>query len=247
MKIPRAWIFVLSIALSLFLLLSLFSILTINGIRIFFTSDALYLPSIYLDLFRDHNNLQGWHFNPAPNFFPDMIVYFLFMAFSGNFIVSSFLCSFMQYLAIMLTIIWIYRVIVPEIPVLFVSGVLLFMTLFFMVTIYSKDFLFTFFIISNAYHTGAFLVGLICTVLTFSYLKQPKNSFLFLLFVLSFLTVVSDGLFIVLFILPICAIVIFPLKHQKIKEVMRIFLVLFGALIPGLLVYRLLAHNSFIF
>ncbi len=247
MKIPNSWLLALSIALSLFLLLSLFSTLTSNGIRIFFQSDTLYLPSIYYDLFRDHNRLQGWHLNPSPNFFPDMIVYFLFMALSGNFIVSSFIFSFIQYLAILLVILYIYRVIVPEIPVQFLSGTILLMTLFFLVTFYSKDFIFTFYIISNAYHTGAFLMGLVCVALTFDYLKRPRNFILILLFIFSLLSVVSDRLFIALYILPICAIGILPLKHQKTKEVVKIFSVNIAALIPGLLALRILANSHFVF
>src|SRR5688500_14544520 len=97
------------------LLVSLFS--TLNSVRsntnIFLCSDTLYLPSIYKDLFIDKNDFAGWHLNPAPNFFPDMVFYFLLMFISGDFIVSSFIFSIVQYLVIALLFIKIFRTIFP--------------------------------------------------------------------------------------------------------------------------------------
>ncbi|MBE0640603.1 MAG: hypothetical protein IH599_01125, partial [Bacteroidales bacterium] len=68
-----------------------------------FSSDALYLPSIYRDWFIDGRGPVGWHFNPSPNFFPDMAAYFLLMFLTGgNIILSTSLYGLLQYFAIVL-------------------------------------------------------------------------------------------------------------------------------------------------
>jgi len=68
--------FITGILLSVVLILLWFSSLGENQFLILFSSDALYLPSIYKDIFVDGNSMQGWTFNPAPNSVPDMLLFF---------------------------------------------------------------------------------------------------------------------------------------------------------------------------
>ena len=89
-----------SLILVVFLILSIFSTLDEQSYNWFFSTDTLYLPSIYKDLFIDGGTLDGWHFNPAPNFFPDMLVYFLLMFITGSFLLSTAFFAVMQYVFI---------------------------------------------------------------------------------------------------------------------------------------------------
>lgn len=52
--------------------------------NILYSSDALYLPSLYKDVFSGID-ISGWKLTPAPYFFPDMLLYFLLNALTGNF------------------------------------------------------------------------------------------------------------------------------------------------------------------
>jgi hypothetical protein len=51
----------------------------------FFTSDNLYLPALYRDLFEEGGRWSGWRLTPAPYFFPDMGLYFALDALTGPF------------------------------------------------------------------------------------------------------------------------------------------------------------------
>lgn len=237
----------LSFILSLLLILTLFSSLSMDDIKHYFNSDTLYLPSIYHDLFIDHNGLRGWHFNPSPNFFPDMIIYFVLMFISGNLIISSFLFTIAQYLVLMFLIPFLFRIIMPQVSNLFISISVLLMTLFFFVTFFSHDFVFTFYLISNAYHTGTFVIGLICLVLTMNHLIAPLKRNLTLLFFLCFLSVLSDRLFIVLYSVPVCTIAFFLIKRKYSKEVHRILLINVISVITGLALFMFIDQSHYVF
>jgi len=240
-------IYALSFILNLILLFALFSRLDLNDLKLYFNSDALYLPSLYRDLFIDHNSLKGWHLNPSPNFFPDMAIYFFFMFISGNLIVSSFLFSIIQYIVILLSIPYLFRILIPQISRLFIALSVLLMTLFFFVTFFSHDFSFTFYTLSNAYHTGIFTVGLICIILTLKYLNNPSKTKLVLLFFICFFSVLSDRLFIVLYSIPVCTIVIFLMKRQYVREVYRLLLVNVVALIASMAAFKFIDSSHYVF
>jgi hypothetical protein len=237
----------LSILLGLFVMLTVFSDLLYNGIRIYFCTDTLYLPALYKDLFTDHNGLRGWHLNPSPNFFPDMAVYFLFMLMTGNFIVSSFLYSVVQYVVILLVMKSLYRTLFPGGSGLFLSISILLMNLFFLVSLYSKDYMFTFYLMSNSYHTGAFLMGLVCLSLTLRYVIKPSGTRIFLLFILGTLSVVSDRLFIILFIAPVLILLFIIVQKDQLKHTRRLIPAILGSLASGLCLFWLLNHNWYIF
>jgi hypothetical protein len=240
-------IYALSFILNLLLVIALFSALKPDDIKIYFNSDTLYLPSLYRDLFIDHNSLRGWHLNSSPNFFPDMVLYFILMFTSGNFIFSSSLFSILQYMGILFLIPLLFRILIPGVSRLFIAMTVLLMTLFLFVTFCSNDFVFTFYILSNAYHTSAFVMGLICIILTLFYLKNPTKSKLVLLFSLCFLSILSDRLFIVVYTLPVLTIVIFLLKRQHVREVNRVLLVNVISLISGMVLFRLIDSSHYIF
>ncbi|WP_207766269.1 hypothetical protein [Leptospira wolffii] len=52
--------------------------------EIFWSSEALYLPSILIDIVREGGSLRGWSFAPTPYFFPDLPLVFLFGSVTGN-------------------------------------------------------------------------------------------------------------------------------------------------------------------
>jgi hypothetical protein len=240
-------IYAFSFILNLLLLFALFSSLNLDDLKHYFDSDKLYLPSLYRDLFIDHNGLKGWHLNPSPNFFPDMAIYFFLMFISGNFIFSSFLFSIIQYMVILLSIPFLFRILIPQVSRLFIALSVLFMTLFFFVTFFSHDFSFTLYILSNAYHTGVFTMGLICIILSLKYLKNPSKTKLVLLFFICFFSVLSDRLFIVVYSIPICTIVIFLVKRQYVREVYWLLLVNVVALIAGMAAFRFLDSSRYVF
>ena len=215
--------FILSVIISIGIVITLFSTFTTSAYNVFFNSDTLYLPSIYKDLFIDHNSLNGWHLNPAPNIFPDMIVYFIISAFTSNFIIASFVFAIFQYLFLIYLIFRLFKAIELPNPKLIATISNLLLLLFFMVSFYSNDFGFTFYLVSNSYHTGAFLMSLLCTVMTLEYLKNSKKSTLVFLIIISFLSVFSDRLFIAMYIIPWSFVMILYFKIIQKRKILTVF------------------------
>jgi len=206
-KYNRLFVHWISIITIVILLLAVFSNLTANtgNIEIFFCSDTLYLPSLYRDLFIDKNSISGWELNPAPNYFPDMLVYFLLMFITNDFIIASFVFSIVQYVILGFLFTKILRVIFPSASAYY--NMLIYALLSFFILeffFFTKDFYYIFLILVNSYHTGAFVMMLLCTYLTFQYIQDRKLFRLLLIFCIGFLMMLSDKLFLVLYVAPVC-------------------------------------------
>lgn len=241
-------LFLASICVSLLLILAIFSILTSNAdyINIFFNSDTLYLPSLYKDLIQEHNGLKGWYLSGAPNFFPDMIFYFIIMFFTNNFIVSSFLFPVFQYIALLFLIKRVFQLIIPNYSYLFASLANLLMMLFFFVTLCSNDFGFTFYLLSNSFHTGAFIMAFLCLIISLNYLKSAKRLNLIILFFICTLCILSDRLFIILFSIPIFSIIIFLKDILYRKKIITLLITNISGLILGLFIFKSIRSGSYI-
>lgn len=236
-----------TILLSIGTIITLFSTLSDQTYKIFFSTDTLYLPSIFKDIFIDHNPLKGWHLNPSPNIFPDMIVYFLIMAITSNFITTSFVFAIIQYIFFIYLINRLFKTIdLPDYKLITALSSLL-LLLFFMVSFYSNDFGFTFYLVSNSYHTGAFLMSLFCIVLSLEYLKNEKTCTLIYLIIISTLCVFSDRLFIVLYIFPWLTLLVFYFKINQQKSFRSIMVANVCSTIVGMAVFFLLKNSHFIY
>lgn len=230
------------------LLLDFFSIFQKINIGHFFNSDSLYLPSIYRDIFVDKNGVEGWHFNPAPNFFPDMLFYFgLMFLTANNFIVASFLFGIIQYFVLLFLFIRIFKLFFPEHSNKFYSLIFLILSLILLEAFYfTSGFIYEYFLLSNAYHTGSFVMTLWCLFLTLKYYQDPKSLKLVLIFILGFLATVSDKLFIIQYAIPVLLTSAFFLRH-KFKTTITIIINTVIFVFLGLKVFNNLSESNYIF
>ena len=239
-------ILIITILVSIGTIITTFSTLSENAFTFFFNSDTLYLPSIYKDIFIDHNTLQGWHLNPSPNIFPDMIVYFIIMAFTNNFIIASFIFAILQYLFFIYLIYKLFKTIeIPE-PKIVAALSNILMLLFFMVSLYSNDFGFTFYLVSNSYHTSAFLMALVCLILSIEYLKTNNYRKLIYIAIISILCIISDKLFIVLYCIPLIISMSFYLKSKKTKQILFIVATITLTIIIGIIIFNTLKNSNYL-
>lgn len=168
---------------------------------VFFNSDTLYQPSLYRDLFEQSNALNEWRLNPAPNFFPDMLLYSLLMWITDSIQWSSFLFAMIQLVVIDVLILAILRTISSRpYQIMLIANFLL--MLFPLCYLVSDDFFFVFFFISNSYHLGCFVMTLLALYLLLRILKQPKPLLWFFMCLSISLGTASDKLFITNFIIP---------------------------------------------
>lgn len=172
---------------------------TENDLSFFFTSDTLYLPALYRDLFHDGGSLLGWFLNPAPNFFPDMGSYFLLNALCGRFVLASYAYPMVQFVIIALLLRAIGRragslddrqaalgtMAMAALPLAGIAG----------------DFPFAFQFLVNSFHMGAFVNTLLCTWLALRTIERSRKHGMMLAIVVLIATL-SDKLFWVTFIAP---------------------------------------------
>ncbi len=208
-----------SLLIVVFLVLSVFCTLDENSYNWFFSSDTLYLPSIYKDLFMDGGSIAGWHFNPAPNFFPDMLIYFILMLFTGSFLLSTAFFAVIQYVSIII----LFRAILVQIldkrlvnNMAVMSNLLLAMYL--VITIINHDLYQSFYLLINSYHTSVFTLSLLCYLLFILYMKSSERIYLALLFLISLLGVLSDQLMFISITFPILILSFFLKKSPYDKK-----------------------------
>ncbi|MDI1354380.1 MAG: hypothetical protein PSX36_05660 [bacterium] len=216
-------------------------------LTMFFSSDALYLPSLYKDLISDGSSIKTWHLNPSPNFFPDMIFYFLLMALTNSFIWATFIFALVQYLAMALLISWIFRIIFPGRSASYQTFIFVFMSMVALEFLYrSHDLGYTFLVLINSYHNGAFVSALFCFALTLKYLTKQKNIILVYLFVIVFLSVFSDRLFVVLFPIPLVLSLMLILRRKTVKPVGLLITVVVSAVFFGLFYFNKIDNNTYV-
>lgn len=177
-------------------------------------SDTLYMPAIFKDLFIDKTGIKIWHLNGAPNFFPDMLVYFMIRAFTTNFLTASLIFSTLEYLSILfLGVLVIRRVTGVKNPAYASIGVLG-MQLFLYVFVLRNDFAYTYYIMATSFHAGAYVMTLVTLYLIIKYIQNTNSLNLFLFAVFSYLGILNDKLFIVMFTIPSGVLLLFLLSKN---------------------------------
>jgi len=221
--IDYGWV-IWALLVALVVLVFWFAFLPDWGVNYFFSSDALYLPSLYKDIFQDGYTLSGWTLNQASNLFPDLLLYSLLNAICGDFIVATFCYSVIQYLTIILFFYLIFKQINPTLhPSTFAPAIFLF-----------ASYLFIFFIDNmvwesallnhNAYHNSAFIMALVCIYFFFKYLDTKKRKTLIVIVILSMLSGACDRLFIICFSIPaflvVCVLYFFNQDRKKLIKLL---------------------------
>ena len=215
--ITYGWI-IWALIVALTVLLFWFAFLTDWGLNHFFSSDALYLPALYRDIVQDGYSLNGWTLNSAPNFFPDMLLYFILNAIFGNFITASFCYSVIQYFAIIFMFYLIFKQIKPTLhPSTFVPAIFLFASYLFIYFI--DNMLWVSMLLNhNSFHNSPFIMALLCIYLFLKYLDTKSRKTLIAIFVLSILSGACDRLFFICFSIPIAFVVVISYFFNKDRK-----------------------------
>jgi hypothetical protein len=240
-------IFVLTLIINALLVLILFSGLSSKNINIYLSSDMLYLPSIYKDLFIDKSGLAGWNLNAAPNFLPDMMIFFIIRSFFSHFIPACFTFSILQVVTVIILLGSLYKIVFKELNYIHLSFASLLMSMFLMAYLVNHDFVYSFYMLSISYHIGAFIMAIISMILMFKFLKTEKNLHLAILFTISLLSVINDKLYVIMFSLPVFSLlIILMLKKEKRILFIKILVVNTISLVLGLFLYRMLKLSGFV-
>ena len=231
-----------SFVLTAFLVLLLFSIVQDkHAIRIYFNSDTLYLPSLFQDIFVHRSGIADWHLNAAPNFFPDMLLYFLLMSVLKKTALTSMVYSIIQVLILLVLINWSIRVLIPRISY---SGLLLINFTFLLILVSpvcGEGNLIPAQVLLPAYHCGFFINSLLSFVLMFRTIQTGKRWMLVVMGILVVVAVISDRLYIVGFVIPAMVVSVMNIirRPSERRFIWVILMTIFSTLL-GLFLFRML-------
>lgn len=190
-----------------------------DRIWIFYNSDSLYLPYLYQDLIMRNGKFSEWIFSPTPYFFPDMLIYFILAAISGHLRLTILLYAIVQLTLYYWLIIAIAKKIIKNKTDISLLHLSVFISLLLLGKGYLQQETLIMGLISQSHFGTAlmFLLGLLLMLNTFSS-NNPWN-YVFL-FIICFLTVFSDILYLTQFLVPailsLC-FMIFLSNHRKEK------------------------------
>lgn len=173
-----------------------------------FNSDALYLPTLFSDLFLNNGQIKDWFLTPAPYFFPDYPAFMLAFLIGSTPYSQIFLFAITQ-TALTFFAIWLVASVTAKVNSFLAASTGLIILIWLALSAGDPFVL----ILTSAFHYGAFLSAIFLVALWFKFNNEnqsKKRSRLFLLMAaITYLTALSDNLFLVQFIAPFIAAQIF--------------------------------------
>jgi hypothetical protein len=213
--------------------------------RLFVNSDALYMPSIYQDLFVHRSGLSVWHLNGAPNFFPEMLLFFPLMAVLKSTTLTIMAYGLVQMFLIIFLMDRFLRLADVHISHSARYLVLLSYLLIPLSAVLDEGHLIPSQLLLAGYHAGFFVNSLLAAILALSYLKYGSWKRLLILGLLVFVAIISDKLFIMGFVVPA---IIYSLLHlfQRGKKGPFLILIALASLttLLALFTYRMLNFTA---
>lgn len=237
-------LYIFSWVINLCLILIAFASINKETIEIYFSSDSLYLASLYKDIFVDGTGFKGWHLNAAPNFFPDMFLYFITNTMISDFRIAYIVFSGLQYLLILLLLNLVITSIKPDIKNIFLTLLNLLFPVFLLTTIISGFDLYSYLIFSHSYHSGVFINTLLAIIFLFKYLNKKRTIFIYLAALITLIGIYNDRLFLVLYSAPLVLVLIMNYIWFKNKQIKLIVPIILAASVISLLLYNLTSSNS---
>ncbi|AZP11736.1 hypothetical protein [Undibacterium parvum] len=211
-----------------------------------FNSDAVFLPLLFQNLFDFGGNIRDWYLTPAPYFFPDYLV-FLVSHYVGENIYSRIVIFAIIQTSIMFVFTYLISRQLEKKSALFTSTLVTILMTWLSLNAGEPFILMLF----SAFHFGAFISSMIFILLLLLYPKCKTNSHRALILsiqsILTFLSSLSDTLFVVQTLIPVffSVLLINIIFHEKqFRNYLPATIPLpFGIL--GLVLYpNLIEHNT---
>ncbi len=212
--------------------------------NIYYNSDTLYLASFYKDIFVDGTGFKGWNLNGAPNFFPDMSLYFIVRSVAGNFKLAYVIFSIIQYNLLVFLLGSILKGINPKVNRNYITFFNVLFPVYLLATILHGSFQYTFDVFSQSYHNGCFINSLIALNFFFRYLTRNNRWYFIAMLVFVFVGVFNDRLFLITFVAPVTAVFLLNLMWIKKKTISKSGLWVLGTAILALITFNITKKNS---
>lgn len=219
----------------------------------FFNADALYLPTLFADIFSKSGDIKDWFLTPAPYFFPDypvfLIAYWLGADAYTQIVVFALLQTILTFAALF------FLIKKSEITNALLIAVTALIVLIWLALSPIEEFIY---LLISAHHYGIFLSTIIFVVVLFKINKQDnkikeKIVFYSALAIFAFGSTLSDNLFLVQVIVPLFAIsILTSIKDRdysiktKIPLIMVVFFSVLGSIAYGFTVANQTRYSAII-
>jgi hypothetical protein len=223
-----------------------FASLTPQQVSVYFNSDTFYLASIFRDVFGDGSGLEGWNLNAAPNFFPDFFIFSLINSVISNVRLAYLVFSLVQVLGIALLFNAILFQVDKKITFHHLAISNVFLILFPLSTLISGDFIFTFYLFSLSYHTGAFVMALLGLLLSLRILNRFSIPLVFALGLVVLVGTFNDKLFIPTFVFPLLLWLVFAFSRTKVKVLVSTVATVLASSALGLVLFDLVRNLGYV-
>jgi hypothetical protein len=167
-----------------------------------FNSDSMYFPSLFQEFFIEGEGFGEFKLNGQPNFFPDMVIYFPIYALIRSIVWSGIIYSLVQVSIFIIIIFQLAKELLPQEKVKIASSLVVFIFTFIIGSAaFGKEWIIPFQILSNGFHTSAFILALLA-LLFYLKINEDTKKLISLLGLAVFIGTLNDGLFSVLFVIP---------------------------------------------
>lgn len=199
-----------------------------------YNSDSLYLPALYADMIHG-NNLAQWNLPPSSYLFPDMVLYFILRAYTPNLQAAAVAFGITQYLIFALGLMLLAKQLLPRVYGSIIPALIALMSLCFTFSLTNLEFYIQMIFVS-AHHFGIVLVIPFVLAITHTLMSESKLNLpiICLLSALSFLTALSDWLYLVQLAIPLVASLAILHKLKK-TDLKRILVIASAILAPSLI------------
>lgn len=236
----------------LIILILYFNYFTLNSDQYkYFNSDALMIYEFWKDINLSAGSVSAWHYSNAPNFFPDYFIGLLAFFLAKDVFIQIFISSIIQIIILYIAIRQLAKNNIPNFYSLYAQ-------IIFLIIIYfaSKDVTPYFQVLILNWHFGTYIASLYC-ILIYQHLILNKflfqenfessKSIVYLIFlcILSWITTLSDSLFLVIASAPFLAVGLFYLVTKRLTKFnfLVVFLLPFLCSILGKLTAPYLVPN----
>jgi|GEM_PF-3208113 len=199
-----------------------------------YNSDSLYLPAFFSDVIHG-NNLSQWNLPPSSYIFPDMLLYFGMRTITPSIQIATVIFGITQYLIFALGLMLLAKQALPRAYSSIGPGLIALMSIGFMLSLANLEF-YSQMIFVSAHHFGIVLIMPFVLAITHKLLAESQVSIplICVLCGLSFLTTLSDWLYLVQLAIPLVASLIILRGLKKIDS-RRTFLVASALIAPSLI------------
>lgn len=205
-----------------------------------FNSDVSLLPAFYEDVFLNGGKYSLWHMPAAPYLFPDLVLFTLAILITTNYYMAAVIFFTLQSMLIIYALSLIYNLFYEKPKSLKLTAITF-------ASVYTFTSLVTNLFYVSVFHMGEFVVGLFSLFFIIKIIKEKDvNNFNYVsLFMLSILTIVSDTLYLLHFILPAISSLVLLLFFKKIKfkKTLMLILVLISSVILAYFLYKTFVYN----